>query len=165
MNAAAAGLQEITRLLRCADSPANSIVAGAVTGSVLAGVQRKENVSRSPAIKCCAMPQRQFPHAGGKAVTIPAAAVCGAAAGFSHLLWLQAQPEWRLRVWLVQQGLLEDDREPTGGALTTMAVVPDLAPCAVQVSSGGLHFKPPTNSSLGMQQSGTLRGSSPAAKP
>ena len=93
--------------------------------------------------------------------------MCGAAAGFSHLLWLQAQPGWRLRVWLVQQGLLEDDREcccQLVGQLRTVAVVSYLARCAVQASSGGLPFMPPTNNSSGRQQSSTLRGSSPAAK-
>ena len=124
-DAAAAGLQEVTRLLRCADSPANSIVAGAVTGSILAGVQRKKSVSsvRLPSVLYHAPKAPRS--AGGKAVTIPAAAVCGAAAGFGHLLWLQAQPGWRLRVWLVQQGLLEDDSEcccHLQGQLRTMTV-------------------------------------------
>lgn len=33
--------QETSRLLRCEDSPANSVVAGAASGALLLGLQRK----------------------------------------------------------------------------------------------------------------------------
>lgn len=75
--------QETSRLLRCDDSAANSIVAGAATGALLLGLQRGKNAS------------------------LPAAIVCGSAAGAWHVLDDRLQPVAFFQQWLVDNDLMD----------------------------------------------------------
>ena len=119
----------MSRLLRCEDSAANSIVAGAATGATLLGLQREACISQS--YECAAtetnytpaftsMPLSMFvpvlltspvtlnvASVGGKAASLPAALVCGAAAGTLHVLDDAMQPLPAFRQWLMEYGLLD----------------------------------------------------------
>lgn len=75
--------QETSRLLRCEDSPANSVVAGAASGALLLGLQRGKNAS------------------------LPAAIVCGSAAGIAHILDERLQPVYLFQRWLVDNDLMD----------------------------------------------------------
>lgn len=108
--------QETSRLLRCEDTAANSIVAGAATGALLLGLQRE-----SVQLLCCVlsipklwaapsmMPQFDLEpsFAGGKNASLPAAIVCGGAAGIGHLLCDSLQPVQMFQQWLVDNDLMD----------------------------------------------------------
>ncbi|KAL3157014.1 hypothetical protein ABBQ38_001265 [Trebouxia sp. C0009 RCD-2024] len=78
-----AACQETSRLLRCEDSAANSVVAGAATGALLLGLQR------------------------GRSASLPAAIVCSGAAGIGHLLYDTLQPVQMFQNWLVDNDLMD----------------------------------------------------------
>ena len=102
--------QELSRLLRCEDSAANSIVAGATTGALLLGLQRKRLQASHSHVHV--HPQMQvyvrLLAAGGKSATIPAAIVCGSAAGIGHVLFDSVQPMQMFQQWLVDNDLMDD---------------------------------------------------------
>lgn len=81
-----AGLQESSRLLRCDDSAANSIVAGAAVGAVLLGLQR------------------------GRQASLPGAIVCGFAAGTVYTLDDKLQPLKIAKQWLAENDLIDLDK-------------------------------------------------------
>ena len=105
--------QETSRLLRCDDSAANSIVAGAATGALLLGLQRE--LTTCAILYCSPAPPPALVSwlicwllvSGGKNASLPAAIVCGSAAGAWHVLDDRLQPVAFFQQWLVDNDLMD----------------------------------------------------------